>query len=311
MNIFEWTSPEGFRWLDIANPSEHGLRQVAKQFDLPRSVVKDCLQPDHLPKYENIRSAQFVILRAFDERAPAESDTTQELTRKIAIFKTDEFLISIHRKDQPFISDLRKKVAEKGIEGCPESEKNIASLLLLEIMKTVILTFEKPVQAGLAMMEDHEARIFGVKSDPPYSLQEGYVLRRRGVVFRRIVRLSQEVYAKVISSDAGDVRASILQDIREEGDRMSYQAEDLLEGASSLLNMHISLSSQRTNEIVRLLTVFSVFFLPLNFVAGLYGMNFENIPGAKLEFGFHGATLSMTFIAVGIYYWMRRQGWIK
>ena len=306
----QWVSPGGFRWIDLSNPSETGLRQLAKQLELPRSVVRDCLQPDHLPKVERLGSATFVILRAYDEKAPLESDTVQELTRKIAIFKTDRFILTVHRKDQPFLADLRQKVKEHGVDGCAESEATIGASLLLELMRTVLLTFELPLDGDLVSLDSHEARIFGVDGDGRYSLQEGYILRRRGGVFRRVLRLSSDVLTRV--SVFTDISAGGVQNVRETTERLAFKADDLLDSASTLLNLHFSISSQNlnqashhTNEVVRLLTVFSVFFLPLNFIAGIYGMNFEFIPGLDWKYGFPISLVGMGVVCIGIYLWIK------
>jgi magnesium transporter len=62
---------------------------------------------------------------------------------------------------------------------------------------------------------------------------------------------------------------------------------------------------------MRVLTVFSIFFLPLNFLAGVYGMNFEYMPELKTKYGYLAVILAMIGIAVGIHYWVRKRGWLK
>jgi magnesium transporter len=76
------------------------------------------------------------------------------------------------------------------------------------------------------------------------------------------------------------------------------------------MNLYLSLSSQRTNEAMRVLTVFSAFFLPLTFIAGVYGMNFEYMPELTWKLGYPGAMAAMVLISVGIYFWFKRKGWI-
>ncbi len=312
-----WNSPPGgFQWIDISNPSEAGLKQLAKLYDLPRTVVRASLEPDHLPKVERFPTATFIVLRAFDEKADDVGDTVQELTRKIAIFRSDKFVITIHRKDQPFLAELRRKVHEKGVEGC-ETDASMANGLLLELLFATVRTFETPIERSLAQLEQQESRIFGKSEEGSHSIQEGYFLRRRGAVFRRMLRLSGDVLGR-LAQQSSDVPQSQLQAVREVTERLYFQADDLLDNASTLLGMHISLSSQkvteashRTNEIVRLLTVSSVFFLPLNFIAGIYGMNFTWMPGLSWRYGFFASLVGMGFVSIAIYAWIKRQGWLK
>ncbi|HEY1078684.1 MAG TPA: CorA family divalent cation transporter, partial [Bdellovibrio sp.] len=70
-------------------------------------------------------------------------------------------------------------------------------------------------------------------------------------------------------------------------------------------------ASYRTNEVMRVLTVFSIFFLPLNFIAGVYGMNFENMPELKAPNGYYMTLAVMAFVVVSITYWMYKKGWLK
>ena len=76
------------------------------------------------------------------------------------------------------------------------------------------------------------------------------------------------------------------------------------------MNIYISLSSQKTNEVMRVLTVFSVFFMPLTFIVGVYGMNFDFMPELRLKWGYPGVMLLMGFITFSIYVWFRRNGWL-
>src|SRR5262245_36816218 len=99
----------GFVWIDIFNPKRADIEAIAKTYNLHSTSVQDCLDPEHLPKFEKLSTYHFVILRAYDEKANVESDTVQELTRKVAVFYSDHFLVTVHRKDQTFLAQLREK----------------------------------------------------------------------------------------------------------------------------------------------------------------------------------------------------------
>lgn len=76
----------GFEWLDIAAPSAEELNDLAGKYDLHPELVKDCLEPDHLPKFERMENYSFIIFRIHIENELPEADSVQELTSKIAIF---------------------------------------------------------------------------------------------------------------------------------------------------------------------------------------------------------------------------------
>jgi magnesium transporter len=82
------------------------------------------------------------------------------------------------------------------------------------------------------------------------------------------------------------------------------------EDSSNLLNFYLSMAAHRTNEIMRLLTIFSVFFLPLTFIVGVYGMNFEYMPELKMRYGYFGVWVVMVLLTMSIYILFKRKKWL-
>src|SRR5690606_9489770 len=105
---------KGIRWVDITAPSRMDLLTLAIEFALPPTVVEDCLDPEHLPKFERFGDATFVILRARDLSAPDDASTIQELTRKVAVFYRADFLLTVHRADLSEIAEVRRRHAAGG-----------------------------------------------------------------------------------------------------------------------------------------------------------------------------------------------------
>src|SRR4029453_1529958 len=92
---------------------------------------------------------------------------------------------------------------------------------------------------------------------------------------------------------------------------MHFYADDLMEGLTNLTNLQLSLASQKTNQVMRILTVFSAFFLPLTFLVGVYGMNFQFMPELSHRWGYPAVGAVMVLVTIGIYPWFRKRGWLK
>jgi len=253
-----------------------------------------------------------MILRAFDDKSGPESDEVEELSRKIAIFYTDQFIITVHRKDQSFLAQLRDKWRTEF-----ETRENIStSLFLSDLMKRIFLTYELLIDDGLNQLEHYEMGIFSAPGSKPFKLENGYYLKRKAFVFKRILRLSFDALGKV--SGTGEMTGTpYYQDLRETLDSLLFYTDDLVENINALLNLHISIAQQktneashRTNEVMRILTIFSVFFMPLNFLASIYGMNFEHMPELHLRHAYPTVLAVMFCTALGIYLWFRRKGWM-
>src|SRR6187431_1497185 len=91
----------GFDWIDLCMPSKEELKDLSTKYELHLPSVMDSLQPEHLPKYEEIEDLLFIMLRVYDENAIKDADTIQELSRKIALFYTKNRLITIHSIELP------------------------------------------------------------------------------------------------------------------------------------------------------------------------------------------------------------------
>ena len=108
----------GCHWVDVVGPTREELQEIAEEFNLPPTVVEDCLDPEHLPKYERFEDAAFLILRARDHSAPDDASTVQELTRKVAVFQRDSFVLTVHRIDLAEIAAIRERFADSvGLHG--------------------------------------------------------------------------------------------------------------------------------------------------------------------------------------------------
>lgn len=292
------------------DPNREELAEIAAEFKLHPMSVQDCLDPEHLPKHEEIGGVQFVILRAYDNQAALDADTVQELTRKVAFFCTDTFLITVHRVDQAFIAKERAKWM-----GREEAVDHSIDLIFSELVKDIVFSYIPPIDKGLDDFEQLEMSVFGAQSKKEFKIQQGYYLKRKASVFKRIIRSSMDVIAKIRSPFKGTPHFQNLQD---ECVSLLFFADELTESVNSLLNLHLSLASQktneashRTNEVMRVLTIFSVFLLPLNVFTGIYGMNFKFMPELEHELGYPMVLLSMVIVEVLIYLWFKNKGWLK
>ena len=96
-----------------------------------------------------------------------------------------------------------------------------------------------------------------------------------------------------------------------DGGKLPLYADELLEGATNLLGLQLSLASHRTAEVMRVLTIFSVSFLPLTFLVGVYGMNFRHLPELEWRWGHAAVWAVMLAVTALIFPWFKRQGWLR
>ncbi len=295
-----------FEWIDVQAPTQEDLSAIGAKYHLPIHPVRDCLDPEHFPKFESFGTLNFLIVRSYDSNASIESDTVQELTRKIAIFESDDFVLTIHRGDIPSFNTLKDEWRLKAKEG----QACLPNLILLGILNHAVHSYQKPNEINRDLLEGFERKVFRHDGD---TFEEGYFLKRRASAIKRMLRMTVDMLPRLSSQYPED--ASLIQDVKENGDRLYAHVEEFYDNVTSLVGLQLALSNHRltvasfkTNEVMRILTIFSVFFMPLNLITGIYGMNFENMPELKWNYGYYGAVAGMVVMTLAIMAYFKRKG---
>jgi magnesium transporter len=294
-----------FEWIDITNPTKEELSDIARKYNFDSRLIEDSLQPEHLPKYEMINDIQFLIIRVYTANAAAEADTIQELTDKIAIFIDSLFIITIHRLDYEFLPDINAKHVETG--HCQTSYD-----VLQRIIGNALQSYDAPLAKLIEEVEAFESKIFLEKKTPAL-LEDLYFTKRKAYVVNKVANLSKTI----LDNLQNKINAPDLNNLRDTLLRIYTNSDQVVDHAVSLLNTYLSITSQRTNEasqrtneVVRVLTVFSVFFMPLTFIVGIYGMNFEIMPELTWAWGYYGVLALCVIVSIIIYLWFKRKGWL-
>lgn len=297
-----------FVWLDVINPGKDELAGIAAEYRLHSTSVQDCLDPEHLPKFEAFDDYTFVILRAWDEEAPADCTTVQEVTRKLALFYAPSFLVTIHRKEQAWLGALEARLAET-VAGREHPGPWIVSHLL----NGAVDTYLRPMEAVEARLDTFEQKVFVERTIGSRhfrgELREIHLAKRQVTLAKRLLWRTVDVVHRMLPTAGG--AAPLFRDVRENVESYHFYADELLDEANTLLNVQLSLASHRSGEVMRVLTLFSVFFLPLTFIVGVYGMNFAYMPELSTRWGYPAVLAVMGLVVLGIYLWFRRRGWMR
>ena len=298
----EVNNGNSFAWINVTDPTQHELEELAAKYRLHSLSLVDSLDPDHLPKYEMIHDVVFVILRAYDKDAPPDGDTIQELTTKIAIFAGKDFLITIHRQELAFLTKACTIALGAQRPGVFE--------FLCSVLQQVLITYEGPGLMLATKLDEFEANIFLNKRTPAV-LKDLYHLKRKAAVIKRLLALSRHILDKINGHiHDPELQYPQMQDLNDFYTRVETIFDHGNDNVNNLLNLYINLSSQKTNEVMRILTVFSVFFMPLTFIVGIYGMNFKYMPELEMEFAYPAVIVLMGIVTVIIYMWFRKKGWL-
>ena len=292
------SDPKSFRWIDITDPVFHDLKTVSKDFGILDSSLQDCMEPYHLPKLEKHPNYTFIILRMIDPNHPIEASDVNELTRKIALFIGNDFLITIHRSKIGFLEELQNahESAQK-----PGSNRSLA-VVCYSILNQSINSYDPLIDRSLEFINS-------IEQDTKSILKRVFRIKKQANTIKRLLRLTHEICIKLASDQDPQFKHHI-QDVKEDLENTIFFAEDLNEGIHHYLNLHLSMQSQRTNETMRIMAIFSAFFMPITFIVGLYGMNFKNMPELEWSYGYPLSLIMMLGSTIAVFVWFKRNKWL-
>ena len=133
------------------------------------------------------------------------------------------------------------------------------------------------------------------------------MLKRRTSLCRKLLLLTGEVVSAVQHRQK---KSYELQDIRDTQTKLQLFFDQLNEDSQNLISTYMSYSAQKTNEVMKVLTLFSAYFLPLTFIVGIYGMNFDNMPELRYRYGYPIIMGLMLLIFLLIFFWFKRRKWL-
>ncbi len=299
MILTELKSPNNeFTWIDITAPKLDDLSNVSERYALNHHNLQDCLEPDHLPKFEEGDPFNFIILRKVLEETD-KGTSIHALTTKIAIFFDEDTIVTIHRVPHPDLFPACEQLIQSG---------KIASIgsFLLKIIAKVQHSYSRFATALNLQIDETETRLF-IKKQATESIESLFLLKRRASLCKKLLLLTGEVVSAVQHRQK---KSSEVQDIRDSQIKLQLFYDQLTEDALNLVSMYMSISANKTNDVMKVLTIFSAYFLPLTFIVGVYGMNFEFMPELEWTYGYPLVLGLMLVVFLLIYFWFRRKKWL-
>jgi magnesium transporter len=286
-------------WIDLCEPTAEELDAVALEYGLHAYTVRDCLEAGHLPKFEEVEGYKFMIVRSYAPKTEHNPHTIQDMTTKVAVFFSDTVVITIHRKHQPFLKTIKEKY-------CTTTHKWKTEELVVKVLWYALHSFEL---AGLTLSQEtdhYEERIFLNKNIPDLQ-QKLYYIKHKASVSKKVLLLTTEVINQVHHAHGNN---PYIQDVRDLHLKLVTIYDQTQDDINNLLNIYISLATQKTNEVMKVLTLLSAFFMPLTFIVGVYGMNFKYMPELEDRLGYPMIMAFMALLSISIFIWFKHKKWM-
>ncbi|AIZ46176.1 magnesium transporter [Deinococcus radiopugnans] len=292
---FDWAGQTTGVWVDAQDISPDELRRLQAAFPLNDFALEDALEHGHWSRAEQYPEHTFITVRSFAH--PAQED---EFTERVSIFGFPDAALTLSTNGTLALREVWALVGRENV--------NLPAEVTYELLDHTADTFFTLADALETRTDVLEERVFrNLRDNPVPDIFEVKHLLSQG---RRLAGDAREA-AATLGRHAGDTPADLVRyrDAQDSFGRAGSRLDGLRDFLTSLLDLHLNLQNQRMNEVMRTLTAVSVIFLPLTFLAGVWGMNFRAMPELEWPLGYVMAWGSFLVIGGLLAYYFKRRGW--
>jgi len=295
---------ESLIWVDMEQPTEADERVLLEVFKFHPLTVEDCRENRHYPKVEEFPDYLYFIVHGVTADTSPEKFSTIELDG----FLGRNYVITYHHESFRSIRNVKKLLSTS-----PVTCQRGASFLLHQILDQVVDYYSPVLDSFDERIDQLEDDIFTLKSPNNQILAEIMDLKRSVLRLRRISAKQMDILYRMSRGEFKLIPPEMLPFYRDVYDhlvRVTDLAENYRDLISGSLEAYLSVVSNRLNEIMKVLTIFSAIMLPLTFIAGVYGMNFDNMPELHSRYGYYTVWGIMIVVAFAMLFFFWRRGWI-
>ena len=289
-----------WEWIDVTAPTDEDLRFLHERYHINYILLEDTIDPNHLPKFEEVGDVKFFLARESTDLERRTVNNISDISSKLGIFLLPKLIITTHRSKSKSIYEVCDELKKENPENI--SRDHLALRLALKIIKT----FDDESRNLLEIMDAIENEIFLKNTNQSNQIRRLYKLKRKSGLNTRILNISGEWISKFKTLDLEEVEVMDLldkqKDVIADFDHVNAQTVNLI-------SMFLALSDQKANQVMKLLAIYSVYFLPITFIAGVYGMNFDNMPELHHKNGYYFTLGLMVLIVVITFIYTRRKKW--
>lgn len=287
-------------WIDVESPTEEDLDFLHNRYNINFLLLEDTIDANHLPKFEQDGDVNFFLMRENTQLERSNLNTISDISTKLGIFLIDNVIITIHRLKNRSIYEFKKEILlPPNVE---ITRDHIALNLALKVMKS----FDDESKNLLEIMDQIESEIFLKTTNHSNHIRRLYRLKRKSGLNTRILNISTVWVDKFKLLQLEDAAVTDLKDKHKD---VIADFEHLNTQVASLISMFLAMSDQKANQVMRVLAIYSMYFFPITFIAGIYGMNFVFMPELNLKYGYYITLGLMAGITSITFFYVRKKGW--
>ena len=306
-------TPGELTWINIdglADPAT--FARLGERLGLHPLALEDVLNVPQRPKVERFDKHVFIVMRTMRleprEGAATPATAAAIVDEQVSVFLGADWVVTIQERSDGDCFGAVRAALRQARGRVREAGADYLAYLLIDAVVDAYFPALESIGDRLAAIEGRVLDGVGARI-----LGDLHVVRRDLLVARRALWPLREATAVLVRGEAKRFSADTCVYLRDVHDHV-VQLIDLLENyrelGASLMDLHLAATSNRLNEVMKVLTVIATIFIPLTFVVGIYGMNFDDMPELHTRYGYPAVMLGMLALALAMLLWFRRRRWI-
>ncbi|SNZ16168.1 magnesium transporter [Terribacillus aidingensis] len=285
-------------WVDFSMPTEAESEKLSEVFHFHPLAIEDCFHFLQRPKLDEYDGYQFLVLHELNH------DTF--VSDELDIFHSDRYIVTFHLTESMAADHVWKRVAEDG------AAEHSPSKIVYHLIDKLVDDYFPPLykmEDRLSEIEDEESH-----KSPQTVINEVFDIRSDLLRARRTIAPMRDLIYRLLGIQTFDFvqkQKAYFNDIYDHLLKLTEIVDSNRELTSDMRDSYESINSNRMNSIMMTLTIVSTIFIPLTFIAGVYGMNFVDMPELRWEYGYPAAMFLMGVIALVMLWRFKRKGWFN
>ena len=294
----------GVTWINVSGISHVGhLERLGECFKLHPLVLEDILNVDQRPKIEDYEDYLYIVIKTIS----SQPEVDEVVAEQISLVVGANYVLSFHEGD----GDLFKPVRERITAAKGRIRKAGADYLAYSLMDLIVDNYFVALEQFGDQVEFMEDEV--VRQPVPTTLQTVHHLKNHMIILRRSLWPLREVIARLERRESPlihDATAVYFKDVYDHTIIAIDTVETYRDILSGLLDIYLSSVSNRLNEVMKVLTIIATIFMPLTFLAGLYGMNFKYMPELDWHYGYFAVVVFMVLLVGCMVLYFKKRKWI-
>jgi magnesium transporter len=279
------------------------LEKLGAAFELHPLVLEDILNTEHRPKCEDCDDYFFIVLKMLSL-----DDGTEEIrAEQVSIILGPAYVLSFQEREGDVFDGVRQRIHNGKGRLRALGPDYLAYALIDSVVDSYFAILEKIGDRIEALEEE-------LIVDPdPTTLQKIHRFKRQMILLRKSVWPLREIVGELQREESPLIRAStgiFLRDVYDHTIHVVDTVETFRDIISGMLDLYLSSISNRMNEVMKVLTIMATIFIPLTFIAGIYGMNFEFMPELKWRWGYAGVWFVMVGVFAALLLYFKKRKWL-